>query len=405
MEMLSLRITARSPLAFPLRKPGTQFRASLPFVPGTAIYGALGMWFGNEDRFDSELFRQIRCHNAYPADPTDAWVRPLPVTAIQPKGAEAYDPPVPPVDALVARVCWEVQQPAALIYAPTDAEGRPWEAAGSKFYTLKDNIEVRSVTQRTMTRVGINRRRGTAEDQRLYSFQALSEVTEQRETQFCGSLVCPAGTAVELTAALGAITHLGGRQTTGMGAVEITPAQQTGAAEDWQAVQGRVNQLTQRFQSQVELYQDLGGSAWHDGAGNVNPIADQSIFTINLLSDAILLEHGWVPTNVLSGSMLEEITRSSATGYPGIKARLLRAFTTPNSVGGWNVSWQRPKSTEVAVTMGGLFVFQAEQPLQREDYSALAQLQLDGIGERRAEGYGQVRICDEFHLLAAEEDQ
>lgn len=386
MEELHVCITALAPLAFPSRKPGTQFRTSLPFVPGAAIFGALGMWLGDQNRFDSELFRQIRCHNAYPSQAEDTWVRPLPVTAIQPKGAE--DDRLPE-DGLVKRVCWEVQQPAALIYAPTDAEGRPWEAVGAKFYTYKKDAEVvtRSVTQRTFTRVSINRRRGTAENQRLYSLLAINEVTDNKETgkqptQFRGSLVCPPGSAVELKAALREITHLGGRQTTGLGAVQITPSEPDETADPVAEVKRRVQAMTTRFQQQVDLYGKLGGAPW--------AIADETIFTINLLSDTILLAHGWVPTHELSAAMLAEVT--------GIKARLIRTFTTTSIVTGWNVSWQRSKSSDVAVTMGSVFVFQADQPLQTEDYATLARLQLDGIGERRAEGYGQVRICDEFHL-------
>jgi CRISPR-associated protein Csx10 len=54
--------------------------------------------------------------------------------------------------------------------------------------------------------------------------------------------------------------------------------------------------------------------------------------------------------------------------------------------------------------MGSVFVFQARSSLTLDDCARLAQLQGAGIGERRAEGYGQVRICDAFHLWAAAEE-
>ncbi|KPV53214.1 hypothetical protein SE17_10960, partial [Kouleothrix aurantiaca] len=66
--LVPITIEALSPLAFPERKPGVQFRSSLQYVPGAAIYGALGMLLGKA--LDAEafgkLFREIRCHNAYP---------------------------------------------------------------------------------------------------------------------------------------------------------------------------------------------------------------------------------------------------------------------------------------------------------------------------------------------------
>ncbi|MGQ9926486.1 MAG: type III-B CRISPR module-associated Cmr3 family protein [Chloroflexaceae bacterium] len=387
MLLLTVDLEALAPLTFPERKPGVQFNASLPYVPGAALFGALGQVFGAQGSFDAALFRAIRCHNAYPAWQDDAWVRPLSATAIQPKGADEGEHVA---DSLCARVCWERQQPPALIYAPTDADGRPWEAVGQKFYALSGGrLQYRSVQQRVLTRVGINRQRGTAEDQRLYSLLAIREVTEVKTrdstrrapTRFRGSIALPTDARDAVLEALGQVTHLGGRQTSGLGAVRIEAPATTAPADEARQVLQRVNAMTQRFQEQAKLYEALGGSPW--------PITG-SIFTVNLLADAILLEDGWLPTQELSAEQLRALT--------GIEATLLRAFTTTRTIGGWHVLWQRPKPTSVAVAMGGVYVFQTDRPLSEEECKRLARLQLDGIGERRNEGYGQVRVCDEFHL-------
>lgn len=418
MTFVPVTIEALGPLAFPERKPGVQFRTSLPYVPGAAIYGALGMLLGAAVDVDvfAKLFRDIRCHNAYPALAGDAWSRPLPMTAMQPKGGKDKDkhPCCPDCDdkrgairrpyddSLYDRVCWEQQRPAALIYAPADAEGRPWEAAGRVFYALQDaecqpwrsggelataGVGMREVSQRVLTRVSINRRRGTAEDGRLYSPLVLSEVMEDRCKQlvparFRGSISLPERDE-QILAALGEITHLGGRQTSGLGAVQLQIDALPAAATDDSiaALRRRVDAMSRRFAERAALFRALGGGEWNTG----------TIFSVNLLSDTLLLEQGWLPTNELSPALLKE--------YTGIDATLLRAFTTTATVGGWNVSWQRPKPTAVATQMGSLFVFQLDGKLEDADYAALARLEEQGIGERRAEGYGQVRICDEFHLL------
>lgn len=385
MLLLTYDLEALGPLAFPERKPGVQFNASLPYVPGAAIFGALGQVLGSQA--NAELFRAIRCHNAYPVQQGDAWTRPLPATAIQPKGTDAG---ASVVDSLYARVCWERQQPPALIYAPTDADGRPWEVVGQRFYTLNDGrLDYRSVQQRILTRVGINRHRGTAEDQRLYSLLAIRETTEAKAggvrrrvpTRFRGSIALPDEYEDRVRQALDRITHLGGRQTSGLGAVRIEASSTDAHADEPQQVLQRVNAMTQRFREQAQLYEDLGGTPW--------PITG-SIFTLNLLADALLLEHGWLPTQEFSAAQLKELT--------GIEATLVRAFTTTRTIGGWHMLWQRPKPTGAAVVMGGVFVFQTDRPLNEEDCKRLAHLQLNGIGERRNEGYGQVRVCDEFHL-------
>jgi len=384
---VDVHIEARSPLAFPTRKPGAQFRESLPYVPGAALYGALGMWYGQHHAFDPELFQQLQCRNAYPARPGDPWVRPLPMTAIQPKGAEEELGSNVLRDALAARVCWEQQEPAALIYSPTDAQGRPWEAVGPQFYTAKyGKLETRRVTQRVATRVAINRQRGTAEDQRLYSFLAINEVNDGMPTSFLGTVLLP-GRYERALAGLTEITHVGGRQTTGLGAVAIRSEKTR--VERGEDVAGRIERLTERFKRQAELYEQLGGSRW--------TIEPRTIFTVNLLSDALLLDHGWLPTNELSSQALHDLT--------SVEATLLRAFTATAIVGGWNVQWQRPKPTAVATTMGSVFVFRASERLTDDACERLARLQLAGIGDRRNEGYGQVRICDDFHLVAPGETE
>lgn len=388
--IVRLEIEALAPLTFPERKPGTQFNRSLNYIPGAAIFGALGQILG-KDPAHLPLLRALRCHNAYPADQCDEWVRPLPATAIQPKGVENQWH-----DSLYQRVCWEQQQPAALIYAPTSHDGRPWEAVGSKFYTLCDGaITFRNVQQRMQTRVAINRQRGTAQDERLYTVLAIREVMRKEKpknsssdeandaelvpTKFLGSVIVPDSNFDTIKDALSEITHLGGRQTTGLGTVKISA---TKASETDAKVHERIFAMTERFKSQADLYQKLGGKAWNMSG---------HIFTVNLLSDAILLEDGWMPTQEFSAAQLKAIT--------GIDATLIRSFTTTKTVGGYHTVWQRPKPTHIAVTMGSVYVFATETCLKDTQIRELADLQHKGIGERRQEGFGQVRICDEFHLL------
>lgn len=382
--LLRLTFTALAPLAFARTKPGAQFRQSLPYIPGAAVFGALAQLLDEAGQFTIELLRDSICHNAYPAYAGDPWSRPYPATALKPKGQRD----AVPFDSLVARVGWEQMQPAALVYT-TDRyqvadgcytlRGQP----GAKGRYRLDQLGERTIEQRVLTRVAINRRRGTAEDARLYSPLVLSEVTNGAPTQFLGSAALPEALAGLLPGEAPHILYLGGRQSSGLGKVQVhlTMAQSEAPA----GIEQRVAALTRRFQAQAQRYAGLRGShtPW--------PIVEQSIFTINLLADALLLKQGWLPTNVFDAAMLKEET--------GIEATLIRTFTTPTLIGGWNVTWQQPKPTAVGTALGSLFVFQTDEPLTGAQYAALADLQARGIGERRQEGYGQIRICDEFHLV------
>ncbi|NJN19622.1 MAG: hypothetical protein HC822_26965 [Oscillochloris sp.] len=204
--MPSILIKARSALAFPSSKPGTQFRASLPYVPGGVLVGAIGRIAAESQWHDSALFRNLICRNAYPAQKDDRWVRPLPLTARRPKG----DSDASPFDTLIARLCLEQLQPAGL------PPGLARDDAAEGFYTIRDNeIQTRDVTQRVLTRVAINRRRGTAEDQRLYSPLVINEAQFDcqaealRPTRFLGSLELPPDLPVQPATLLAAIEHLG----------------------------------------------------------------------------------------------------------------------------------------------------------------------------------------------------
>ena len=405
MRLFAITVEALSPLAFPARKPGAQFRASMPYVPGGAIYGALGQRLRPQQPDQLALFRAIRCHNAYPAWEGDGWSRPLPRTAERPRGADA----APPIDTLVERVCWEQLRPPALIFSPGDAHGRAWEADAG-FHAPAPPAERdlrrqtrRKVQQRALTRVGISRRRGTAEDGQLYSPLVLSEVTTRRvyrwgdqpaerelavrsdsPSRFMGSLAAPDD--YDPAADLRAIGHIGGRTTTGLGQVRLQASPLP--AERGEDVRARVAELTRLFRTRAAIDRALGGAGWQ--------LAESAaLFTVDLLSDAILLEQGWRPTMVLTAEMLRE-----AAGLTS-RVELLRAFAGYGYTGGWHVTWDAPKPSAVCTLMGGVFVFQAPDGLTADEYERLADLQLDGLGERRPEGYGQARVCDEFHVQAA----
>jgi CRISPR-associated protein Csx10 len=86
----------------------------------------------------------------------------------------------------------------------------------------------------------------------------------------------------------------------------------------------------------------------------------------------------------------------------GLEATLIRSQATYGIIGGWNVSWDRPKATMLSANAGSVYLFRTQASLD-DIADALSQLEKRGIGERRQEGYGAVRGCDEFHLRATKE--
>ena len=56
-----------------------------------------------------------------------------------------------------------------------------------------------------------------------------------------------------------------------------------------------------------------------------------------------------------------------------------------------------PKADDLAVTMGSVFVFGLDRPLDAETAAKFLAMQEGGIGARRREGFGQLVVASPFH--------
>jgi CRISPR-associated protein Csx10 len=72
----------------------------------------------------------------------------------------------------------------------------------------------------------------------------------------------------------------------------------------------------------------------------------------------------------------------------GVPLKLQQAFLLGEIIGGFNRKWGLPLPQALALRMGSVFVFDRPDC----DESKLRQLELQGIGERRAEGFGRVAV-------------
>ena len=122
---------------------------------------------------------------------------------------------------------------------------------------------------------------------------------------------------------------------------------------------------------------------------------DGTYFTLNLQSDTILIaEDGWQRSMVLTAPALQEMTDCET------EVTHVRSFASYHYVSGWNAAWRLPKETELVTQMGSVFVFHT--PDIDAWLPKLQTLENIGIGNRREEGFGQISICDPFHLQMRE---
>lgn len=401
MERYRVNITAQSPLCFSARRPAEQFRESTEYVPGTVLRGAVATLMVEDGQADSTAFQRLFVH-ARPALFTNAYAAPsvhvtpavLPATAMSCKVESGFRPTGHGViDTLVERLCVEALRPAGLLYTPKCNHcGMRLERFTGFYRQDGQNFRKELVTQRLLTRVAINRRRATAEDELLYSPLVISEgwLDEDgnySETKFTATVMVPDYAEV-LQRYLQQVDHLGSGTSRGLGSVQLEVERDTpNNTEELAALRQRRADFNAAITGFWQLVIQLPGCIPPSHRPDTG-----TYFSLSLWSDAILKEAGWLPTLVLTERLLKDRCQMNDDTL-----QLVRSYSGYDFRGGWNVAWGLPKDVDVIVPMGSVFVFWTQRPERWDE--ALLDVERWGIGERTAEGFGQVKVCDTFHVV------
>ena len=137
-----------------------------------------------------------------------------------------------------------------------------------------------------------------------------------------------------------------------------------------------------------DYYNDVGLNGPSDG---------RIKFTITCYSDTIITEDGkyfrylsYIPSKLIEKELSGVIKNCN----------LVRWFSSTTPVHGWHGVYRRPAEVEIAIQRGSAFLYEAEVENGIDEDSlkeALKSLQFRGIGLRRSEGFGEIRINDPFH--------
>ncbi|MDH6074119.1 CRISPR-associated RAMP protein Csx10 [Chrysosporum ovalisporum CS-1034] len=424
MKQIKLEITALSPLAMASQKSGSVSEAE-DYIPGSVIRGAMAsqilrIYGITEENLapDGGDFQALFLndepaifHNAYPAVPksTDD-VMVLPATAVSSKTSPGFKPKGNGVfDTLIDRFCadaynyvFDPSDPKSLA-EKTDTRVEPFGG----FYSFH-NGEYRShsVSQRFLTRVGINRQRATSEDGILYSIEVLNEFVKSGEDKNWQPVVYSSVILVEDGKLAESLTHfinenprifrLGGGSSRGLGKVH-TQATIADATTD---VKSPIKAFNEKLKSRWELWSVFGEP-------QKNLLENRTYFTLDLQADAILSEN-WQRTTVISPSMLCEFVNLEDEFAQLLNdtakedfLKLEVAYSSYNYRSGWNSAWGLMKDIELVTNRGAVYLFSTNKPDIWID--KLNKLELKGVGDRTAEGFGQVQICNEFHNVFRKE--
>jgi len=438
MQKIKLKITALSPLAIAARKPGSVSEAQ-DHIPGSVIRGAIAsqiLQLAQQQTSDifsenptpddgdfAELFLSDSSaifQNAYPAvakistqdedidiyrvvdDGTQIMV--LPATALSSKEKAGFKPKGSGVfDTLIDRFLSNVYD---FPYDPSDPKTFTRVEPFNSFYSKagKDKYYSHSNNTRFLTRVGINRQRSTSEDDILYSIAVLNESFPDKSSKnspnwqdfVYHSIILVANP--ELANNLVGFIHrnprlfrLGSATSRGLGKVEITASIESTAQE----VDQKILEFNQKIHERWETWSIFGKP-------NEDLLKKRTYFTLDLQSDAILTEN-WLRTTVISEKMLCDFVGLAEIDN---SLKLELAYSSYDYRSGWNSAWGLMKDVELVTKRGGVYLFSISNENQENQdlwIDKLTDLELKGVGDRTAEGFGQIQICNEFHHVLREE--
>ncbi|AFY43426.1 CRISPR-associated RAMP protein Csx10 [Nostoc sp. PCC 7107] len=423
MTRLELTITALSPLAPGRQKPGGSVSEVENYISGSVLRGAIasqilqlsGQHSANlaEDggNFQTLFLGENPAifGNAYPAVAkiddksivVNQPIKVLPATAVSSKtnpGFTSSRGGHGVFDTLIDAFCAAAyNQP----YDPSDpkaiAQGtNPQVETYNSFYSkVKDKYYSHDATSRFLTRVGINRRRATAEEEILYSVQVLNEsflkntkTDEWDKVVFRSFVVVPNESLAEALQRFiennSCIFRIGGSASRGLGKVEIKVSKGQSPAK---SIKSRIDEFNEALKTRWKLW-SIFCQPQHD------LLTGRTYFTLDLQSDAILTEN-WQRTTVVSAEMLKDFAKVDSS------LEMHLAYSSYEYRSGWNSAWGLMKDVELVTTKGSVYLFSTTEP--EKWYTALEDLENKGIGDRTCEGFGQVEVCNEFHQIFRED--
>ena len=405
MKRFQVNFSTQTPVA--LRAGREQSHSdTLGYVPGSALLGALAWAHQHLGRNKEEfahwfLQGHVQVSNLYPtlqimgkdktkSDVASNPVLPMPLTARTCKRFDGFrykadldgEDRHGVRDALISLALLaltENKKPEVLAGIGTcNSCGQRMDDARG-FYTrgaLPEQVAATQCELALRTHVGIHSRTKAAARQVLYNRQVIPA-----ETPFWGEwLAADDATYQQFEAFLADADdagwlRLGTNRTRGLGCYKagLLPVDDE-TDKELKGLHERITAFTALLKQQAAHY-DIATPA-------------AAYVPLTLTSDLLLLDVLLRPQLALTDETLLGLGLTGAhTCYSAAKAKRIE---------GWSDLWGLPKPDQLALGMGAVFVV-ALDALTDEACTRLLAWQTEGIGLRRAEGFGRLRVADSFH--------
>lgn len=358
MKAIPYQITLLEPLLATRIAGDPNSAVSYPYVPGSMVRGAVVAAFMRDkglrslDADDDQARRlffdsHARYLNAYPADAEGRRALPTPRSLFHVKGERS------PLYDFAQGVVSEVNdEKAQFIAAARDSQPFCW-IEGDTIYFLSPQRRVNVHTFRDRIKG-----RATEGSGAVFQYDALEE-----GQAFRGWVLVDHDADVDLISALlKQVQRFGGSSNSGYGRVSV----------------------------EVGDPVDVSRGAWREVPESPEAITVGETFIVTLLSDVLVRnpETGSYTWNIKP--TLQKALGNVAIEYVGSSdVDEQRSVWRMEEIGGFNRTWGLPSPQAQAIAAGSVFVFQAQQPITKE---AIAAVEWQGIGERRAEGFGRLVV-------------
>jgi CRISPR-associated protein Csx10 len=390
--MLTLRLLA--PLALHQTRAGVQYVETLDYIPGTALRGALAEAYlaqhGNPDDTFHALFlsEQVFYGDLWPAA-SDGTTVLIPATArackrYGLKHNESFRDAL--LDALSRRHDGAKCKHLVLCNGRQKECDEPLDRVNDHYLGDLKSADPISAGFRLRVSTAIERATGTVAREMLFTQHTLTGKRKAREKDgyenkaplfFQGTLrLSNPALQDELARLLQSATSLflGSGRSRGLGEVEVKAWTETTVA----------NSLPDRWQKFNDAAQHGGG----------NP--DIHYFSLTLLSHLALRDGLLCP--VLGKIKPQHFGLPDGVAWVRYKdsdqsVLFLSAVTVP----GWNVALGLPKPDTVALARGSVLLGQCDSGQEQAVLARLAEIETEGVGERRGEGFGRVAACYPIH--------
>jgi len=240
------------------------------------------------------------------------------------------------------------------------------------------------VETRLQTHTGINRETGTVQEGILYNRRVFNE-----HTQFWGMVKLPEHLAGPLQdfiddVGLSGLVRVGTGRTRGMGKAHLSIAPMEEEQYSFEAFKKNLQKFNDRLQyAALQTFP----------ANRFDLALKPFYFAVTLYSPAILRD-----SLLRYYGTINEKTLAKLLDMPDDSFQLVYQAASTKRVTGWNELWGTPRMNEFAIDTGSVFLFASDVEMNDTLREALFNLEEKGIGQRKAEGFGRVRISDPFHL-------